>query len=489
MDESINQQLLAQIHADFAPYTETGIESQHINRIRAYLRNGDLVLSLPSCSHIFSILHVAIIDNRVQCINLQDLQQMQYQDYTRYYRGICLIRMLEQAAHYFCLPDLDVYISVEDHFIIDELPLLVMAKPKHSKTILCPPYTFEGFDDFKNLSWESFQTTILQRNINWRDREEVFFFRGSNSHWSRQLVVQQNNPIFDVALLSSQHDPNSKEFVPLQLHSQYRYLLDLPGWMPYTFRYNHLLMTGSLVHKVETWEPYQLFFSNCVEPWKHYIPISVYDLPIEQKPTALLEAIYQQWQWNQNFDDLCQQIAYQGQLRMTEITMQTVYWYWQELLWSYVYAQKWANRSQKVAGVNLGFLLSLQLRKYNFLICPNLEQSLEELYGSFVELFSHIMQKPFADRFTLLVQVSNDNLQLVQECLAEAALSVLWQSPLLLQEPQITFLRDIMPIQWQSLQPFLDGLIVFSSDKEDDNRSNLPINIPKVFCEHFANFR
>ena len=99
------------------------------------------------------------------------------------------------------------------------------------------------------------------------------------------------------------------------------------------------------------------------------------------------------------------------------------------------------------------------------------------------------MQKPLADRFTLLVQVSNGDLQLVQECLAEAALSVLWQSPLLLQEPQISFLHDVMPIQWQSLQPFLNGLIVFNSNKEDDNRSIFPINIPKVFCEHFANFR
>lgn len=304
---------------------------------------------------------------------------------------------------------------------------------------------------------------------------------------SRNLLAKQDSHIFDVDLLSSSHDPNSKEFVPLESHYKFRYLLDLPGWLPYTLRHNHLLMTGSLVHKIETWEPYKLFFSNCVEPWIHYIPISVYNFPIEQKPSALLDFINRQYLWNQANDLSCQQIAYEGQKQMAKLTLEMVNWYWHELFWSYSHAQTWATRSHKSIDVHLDFILPLQMRKNNFLICPSLEQPIEKIYELFVYILIQLIQAPRPDSFTLIIYIQKNDIEIMEECLGEALLSALWQCSPVIQEPKITFLSNLISSQWEAIQPYLNGQIILSEDNKLLSEI-ICLNLPKISCENLANF-
>ncbi|EFN51444.1 hypothetical protein CHLNCDRAFT_33034 [Chlorella variabilis] len=102
---------------------------------------------------------------------------------------------------------------------------------------------------------------------------------------------------------------------------QYKYILDADG-LGSVFRSKHLLISGSLVFKIDT--PIAQFWATEIRPWIHFVPVSWHDLE-DDLPRKV--------KWAMEHDAEAQRIMLNGhRWVMTHLTDANVAWFQEQAL-------------------------------------------------------------------------------------------------------------------------------------------------------------
>jgi hypothetical protein len=214
--------------------------------------------------------------------------------------------------------------------------------------ILIPDwYAFCGYEKEKELIHQG------NKECPWVTKLQILFFRGADSGaWDRanwrasprfKLVTlsQQNPQLIDARLshLLPYEDTDEirnlihnegfvGEYIPLNKHAKYRYLMDVDGHCAATPRLPALLSSNSVVFKHMTRS--QLWFYGKIKPYIHFIPIH-----------EDLSNLLQQLAWAQSHDEECRQISLNAQRFAKEtLTPEVAYLYLYRLIQEYSKKQK-----------------------------------------------------------------------------------------------------------------------------------------------------
>ena len=153
------------------------------------------------------------------------------------------------------VPDCIFYINLGDDYQwrYPELPIFVWAKPEDANGIIFPDISFISqaeYNDGKLIrvpkSWEDQKKDFSEKckDIKPKDKIDKIFFSGTPSSETRKKL--QNYSFKFPAAINIQPE-ETLDFVPPTEYCKYKYLLDLPGAQPWSFRTRQLFLADSLV--------------------------------------------------------------------------------------------------------------------------------------------------------------------------------------------------------------------------------------------------
>ncbi len=148
------------------------------------------------------------------------------------------------------------YIS-DTHFYHDnDIPFFVESKPRNKKGITYPDSNnLEMKLEDKTINYDEFMKIIYEKKCQNEDKKKpLIFFSGANTGADKHNVRMTLKNI-------SEKDKNYEIFVnetyfPLYHFCEYKYLLNLPGHQPWSYRLTKILPMGSLVIDVNVLQQY-----------------------------------------------------------------------------------------------------------------------------------------------------------------------------------------------------------------------------------------
>ena len=207
-----------------------------------------------------------------------------------------LIKIVEQALEYGKVRDGILYLYVMDEFVYQypNLPILIIAKPKDKKGILMVDNTFVDVEPetktaetkSKMISWEENEKMVINKCDKLKDKINKIFFIGQNislkktdfniRKWMNEEMTKIKNMPLEVLLT------DKSGYVPTSDFCKYKYLLNLPGMSPWSFRFKFLFLMKSLIINVALYRQYGQsyddkwvnIFDSLFVPNKDYIEIN-----------------------------------------------------------------------------------------------------------------------------------------------------------------------------------------------------------------------
>jgi hypothetical protein len=183
------------------------------------------------------------------------------------------------------IPDVTLYVITTDGFAYyhQHLPFLILAKPLNEFGILLPDDSFiNNKIEEQSYDWDETRKIILN-NCNYQINKKIskIYFRGVNNgnkkHNLRALFKNevQELPEFKIEI--------SNKMIPIYNFCKYKYLLNLPGGQPWSYRFKYLFLMNSLVIDIQLLQKYKKcinskwvnFFDSFLEEDEDYIPIKV----------------------------------------------------------------------------------------------------------------------------------------------------------------------------------------------------------------------
>lgn len=148
------------------------------------------------------------------------------------------------------------YIS-DTHFYHDNnIPFLVESKPRNKKGIVFPDSNNLAMKlEDKTIDYDEFMKIINEKKCqNESKKKSLIFFSGANTGADKHNVRMTLKNI-------TQKDKNYEIFIdetyfPLYHFCEYKYLLNLPGHQPWSYRLTKILPMGSLVIDVNVLQEY-----------------------------------------------------------------------------------------------------------------------------------------------------------------------------------------------------------------------------------------
>ncbi len=149
------------------------------------------------------------------------------------------------------LPDmyLPFYISDTHYYHDNEIPYFIEAKPKNQKGILFPDSNYYSISvKNKHLNYDEFKDLLKKKDCtNINKKKPIIFFSGANTgsdkHNIRKklqnIVLEKNDKRYDIKI--------SETYYPMYYFCNFKYLLNLPGNQPWSYRMTKILLMGSLV--------------------------------------------------------------------------------------------------------------------------------------------------------------------------------------------------------------------------------------------------
>ena len=221
------------------------------------------------------------------------------------------------------------YFTVNDYNVSHILPIYSFAKPMNSNGILIPDWTF--INDYKSMikgDWDTISREIKKGNN--IKKKNIIFFQGTNSsellndrYFNRNNIrknleiLSKNNPKFIINI--------DKPPVPASDWNKYKYLLDLAGSYPWSVRLKEILLTKSLVIKVDNEIPWMNFYSPLLKPNIDYIQIKYKnDNSHYENATEVYNKIISVYTYMNSHPDKMQLIVNSGYKNMNKLTMDVV---------------------------------------------------------------------------------------------------------------------------------------------------------------------
>jgi len=202
------------------------------------------------------------------------------------------------------------------------------------KQILIPD---DGF--VRTKGYEETRDFYKKNKVSWAQKKPIVFWRGATTGISPtglwgdlqriKLCSITQNPInqnlFDVGLSGvvqlSKHDANQikglgylKQFVPINLANQYKYLIDIDGNSNAWSALFQKLLSGSVVLKVASPQNFRQWYYDELIPWVNFVPIEVDMSDLVEKVDWLLEHDEEARKIGENGAKLANKLSYEREL-------------------------------------------------------------------------------------------------------------------------------------------------------------------------------
>lgn len=199
-------------------------------------------------------MKLQIIDGKVKILRNSDKSEKQ--------RKTNILFLIEKSIEYHRqrgieFPNVLFYLYVCDAYAYkhQKLPFFIMAKPKNKTGILIPDDTFachpihQKCYDWNNVKKECEKVVY--------EKENYLFFAGANTDRNRQnirsgLAELELDKTSDLPLKILLKQPR----LSLCDFKKYKYLLNLPGNQPWSYRFKYLFLMRSVVINVNVFQQY-----------------------------------------------------------------------------------------------------------------------------------------------------------------------------------------------------------------------------------------
>ena len=158
------------------------------------------------------------------------------------------------------LPNLFIPFYVSDtHFYHDnDFPFFVEAKPKNKKGILYPDQNYYNINiDDKNINYDQFKNILIENNCsNIKNKIPIIYFSGANTGADKHNIRMKMKEL-KTDFKDKKYKIHIKEkYVPMYHFCKYKYLLNLPGNQPWSYRMTKILLMNSLIFNVSVLQRY-----------------------------------------------------------------------------------------------------------------------------------------------------------------------------------------------------------------------------------------
>lgn len=200
------------------------------------------------------------------------------------------------------LPDfyLPFYVSDTYFFLDNDFPFFVEAKPNNKKGILYPDKDYYYIKLEKEfLNYDEFKKRIYDNGCsNLNGRKDIIYFSGANTGSDKHNIRMKLKEITEKDKRYEIHIAD--QFIPMYKFCNYKYLLNLPGYQPWSYRMTKILLMNSLIFDVVVLQRYAnsknnkwiQFFSNYFVSGKDYIEIEYEWTEHVTKDTEVYDKIY-----------------------------------------------------------------------------------------------------------------------------------------------------------------------------------------------------
>ena len=149
------------------------------------------------------------------------------------------------------------YLS-DSHFYSDNsLPFFVEAKPKNKKGILYPDRNYYTiFVENDSITYDEFKKNVKIKSIDIDKKEDIIYFCGANTGAYKHNIRMKLKNIVDEKSDKKYHIHIEDTYVPMYDFCKYKYLLNLPGLQPWSYRMTKILLMDSLIFDVTIMQTY-----------------------------------------------------------------------------------------------------------------------------------------------------------------------------------------------------------------------------------------
>jgi hypothetical protein len=209
-------------------------------------------------------------------------------------RVLRMIELIRTTATLYVLQPVRFYMYVSDSYCFEfrDLPLFVIAKPSNKEGILIPD---DSFID-EETSWEQQVSLIQQNRCSLERKIPIVYFKGARTGEQQKAKIRNKETIIDqkwgtrtnfetyAATSNIMQIDLEGPRVPMYTWCKYKYLLNLPGCQPWSYRFKYLLNMQSVVidivvHQQYGHEPntynnrWDNFFDGFIRPHRDYVQV------------------------------------------------------------------------------------------------------------------------------------------------------------------------------------------------------------------------
>jgi hypothetical protein len=236
--------ILKNCAAELDSYTIT----QHSNTLM------DILLHADPCISKFT-LKIEIINNRIVVLHSPPPSSGLFKR-----RSDGIIILLEETLQKHVIADCVLYLHVKDSYINYDEPFFIYARPTNKKGLLYIDHSWIDAEPEKKITKEKGGAMIninsirvkSQRPTAPRNKKNSLFFIGQNVP-----LINSNDFFFRkyFAQLQWPFEVKTTGYLNMGEYSKWKYLLNLPGWYPWSFRFKFLFLMNSFIINVNLLRP------------------------------------------------------------------------------------------------------------------------------------------------------------------------------------------------------------------------------------------
>lgn len=196
------------------------------------------------------------------------------------------IKNLKNLPNFF----IPFYVSDTHFYQNNDIPFFVEAKPGNKKGILYPDQNYYYISIENNdFTYDEFKDILKKHKCsNQKDKKDIIYFSGGNTGADKHNIRMKLNEIVNDEennTIKNNYDINiNTQFVPMYDFCKFKYLLNLPGHQPWSYRMTKILLMNSLIFDVSILQTYiddknekwVQFYSDYFKPGEDYIEIKYY---------------------------------------------------------------------------------------------------------------------------------------------------------------------------------------------------------------------
>jgi hypothetical protein len=206
------------------------------------------------------------------------------------------------------LTDCVLYLFISDSYNFEhqDLPFFIFSRPENKRGILLPDNSFKCHTiDNKCFDWKETKTIVKKHcDLPIEAKKKQIYFRGGNTgsdkHNLRKKMEKAttNNDIYNITVGSFK--------IPLYKFCHYKYLLNLPGHQPWSYRFKYLFLMKGLVINISLLQHYP-YSSEPNSRWINFLD----NIFVEDKDYININFDWYEHDENknsENFDELVKKI-------------------------------------------------------------------------------------------------------------------------------------------------------------------------------------